>query len=104
MGLKLVHHRADVFLLGVAIALTKAPSAEVDHDAHVELVHFGFELIYFGLVDSALMAVDVDKWKLGACYRMLGHLERGGWIVFFKAHFLSHAQTCSQANSQDDAG
>ena len=59
MGFKLVHHRANVFLLRIAVALTKAPSTQVDHDAHVELVHFGSELIDFGLVDPALMAVDV---------------------------------------------
>ena len=64
MGFKLLHHALDVLLLCIAIALSKAPPTQVDHDGHVELLHLSGELIDLGFVDASLMAVDVDKGKL----------------------------------------
>ena len=64
MGFKLLHHALDVFLLCIAIALPEAPSTQVDHDCHVELLHLSGKLIDLGFVDASLMAVDIDKGKL----------------------------------------
>ena len=89
MGFKFLHHALDVLLLGIAIALSIASSAQVDHDPHIQLVHFSPKLVDLGFVDAALMAVDVDKGKFCSRDRMLRHLERGWWIVGFKTHFLS---------------
>lgn len=94
MRFEFLHHIADVFLLCIAIPLTKASSTEVDHDAHIELVHFGAELIDFFLTDSSLMTVNVYKRKFCSGDWILGDLERGGWIVFLEAHFLGCANAC----------
>ncbi len=88
MGFKFLHHALDVLLLGIAIALPIASSAQVDHDAHVQFIHFSLKLVDFGFCDAALMAVDIDKWKFCPRDRMLRHLKRGRWIVGFKTHFL----------------
>ena len=88
MGLKFLHHALDVLLLGIAIALPIASTAQVDHDAHIQLIHFSLELVDLGFVDTSLMAVDVDKGKFCPRDRMLRYLKRGRWIVGFKTHFL----------------
>ena len=74
MGSKFLNHALDVFLLGIAIALTKAAAAQVDHDPHVQFVHFSAKLLDFFLGDAALMAVDINEWKFGSRDRMLRHL------------------------------
>ena len=88
MGFKFLHHALDVFLLRIAISLPEAPTAQVDHDGHVELLHLCRELVDLGFVYTSLMAMDVDKGKFCPCDWMLRHLKRGRRIVGFKTHFL----------------
>ena len=100
MGFKLLHHALDVFLLCIAIALAEAPATQVDHDTHVQLIHFSTKLVNLGLVDASLVAVDIDKGKLRPCHKMLRHLERGRWIVGFKTHFLSEKSSTDHQESE----
>ena len=100
MGFKFLHHALDVLLLGIAIALSIASTAQVDHDPHIQLVHLSPKLVDLGFVDAALMAVDVDKGKFCPRDRMLRYLERGWWIVGFKTHFLSEKSSTDHQESE----
>ncbi len=99
MGFKFLHHALDVLLLGIAIALSIASSAQVNHDAHVQFIHFPLELRNFLFGDAALMAVDIDKGKFGALNWVLRHLERGWWIVGFKTQFLREKSSSDHQES-----
>lgn len=100
MGFKLLHHALDVFLLGIAIALSKASPTQVDHDGHVEFFHFSGELINLGFVDASLVAVDIDKGKFCSRYWMLRHLECGRRIVGLKTHFLGDKSTSAHQQGE----
>ena len=104
MGFKLLHHALDVFLLRIAIALSIASSAQVNHDAHVQFIHFPLELRNFLFGDAALMAVDIDKGEFGALNWVLRHLEGGRWIVGFKTQFLSEKSSSSHQESKKNKG
>ena len=40
MGFKFLNHALDVFLLCIAIPLPKASTTQVDHNAHIQFIHF----------------------------------------------------------------
>ena len=104
MGFKLLHHALDVFLLRIAIALSIASSAQVNHDAHVQFIHFPLELRNFFFGDAALMAVDIDKREFGASYRMLRYLQRRRGIVGFKTQFLREKSSSDHQESKKNKG
>ena len=100
MGFKFLHHALDVLLLGIAIALSITSTTQVDHDAHIQLVHLSPKLVDLGFVDAALMAVDIDKGKFCPRDRMLRYLKRGRWIVGLKTHFLCEKSCSNQQESK----
>ena len=100
MGFKFLHHALDVLLLGIAIALSIASTAQVDHDPHIQLVHLSLKLVNLGFVDAALMAVDIDEGEFCPSDRMLRHLECGRRIVGFKTHFLSEKSSSNHQESK----
>lgn len=99
MGFEFPHHGSDIFLLGIAVSLSETPATQIDHDPHIQLIHFRSKLIDFGLIDASLMAVNINEGKLCTGDGMLRNLERGGGIVFFKAHFLGLNYSCMEDKS-----
>ena len=104
MGFKLLHHALDVFLLGIAIALSIPSTTQVDHDAHIQFIHFSLQLRNFLFGDAALMAVDIDKGKFGALNRVLRHLQRRRRIVGFKTQFLREKSSSDHQESKKNKG
>ena len=59
----------------------EAATREIDHDPHVQLVHFADERLHLGLGEVELVRVHVDERKLRPRHRMLSDFERRRRVV-----------------------
>src|SRR5690606_981039 len=71
------------------VTVATPAAAEVDHDLHVEFVHFGHQTGKVATGHTELVVMNIDERILRPGKNVFRDYQRGRWIVLFKVHSLA---------------